>query len=113
MTIDNDVKMLVRGLLLRQFELIRRNQYANAFNSDGSVFELKYEIDSLMYPLWLACNYYEITKDATIFDSFFQITLQNILETLENERNHSDENYMITNLVIVMQVLMKLILIAA
>ena len=45
MTIDNDVKMLVRGLLLRQFELIRRNQYANAFNSDGSVFELKYEID--------------------------------------------------------------------
>ncbi len=97
MTIDNDVKMLVRGLLLRQFELIRRNQYANAFNSDGSVFELKYEIDSLMYPLWLACNYYEITKDATIFDSFFQITLQNILETLENERNHSDENYMITN----------------
>ena len=39
--------MLVRGFL-RQFELIRRNQQ-NAFNSDGSVFELKYEIDSLMY----------------------------------------------------------------
>ena len=30
MNMDQDVQMLVRGLLLRQFELIRRNQYANA-----------------------------------------------------------------------------------
>ena len=47
------------------------------------------------------------------FRLFLSNYLQNILETLENERNHSDENYMITNLVIVMQVLMKIILIAA
>lgn len=96
MNMDQDVQMLVRGLLLRQFELIRRNQYANAFNNDGSVFELKFEIDSLMYPLWLASNYYDITKDASIFDAFFQITFQKVLETLENERNHDDANYMIT-----------------
>ncbi|MGI6714139.1 MAG: glycoside hydrolase family 125 protein [Bacilli bacterium] len=96
MKIDSDVQLLVRGLLLRQFELLRRNQYANAFKADGSVFELKYEIDSLIYPLWLAEKYYRITQDATIFDSFFQITLDKVLTTLQNERDHRDENYMIT-----------------
>ena len=47
-----------------------------------------------MYPLWLASNYYDITKDASIFDAFFNIP--KVLETLENERNHDDANYMIT-----------------
>lgn len=97
MNMDKDVQMMIKGLLLRQFELLRRQQYANAFNHDGSVFELKFEIDSLMYPLWLAGKYYDITHDDSIFDSFFQITLRKVLETLENERSHDDANYRITN----------------
>jgi len=97
MNIDEDMRLMVKGLLRMQFELIRRNQYANAFNQGGSVFELKFEIDSLIYPLWLAYEYYRITEDTSIFDAFFMMTLMKVLDTLQNERNHSDDNYRITN----------------
>lgn len=93
---DLQVKMMVRGILLKQFELIRRDPYANAFHNDGRVFERKFEIDSLIYPFWLADKYYEITKDDEIFDAFFLMTLRKALTTLENERRHSDDNYRVT-----------------
>jgi hypothetical protein len=97
MTIDEDVRLMVKGLLRQQFEFIRRNQYANAFNPGGSVFELKFEIDSLIYPLWLAYEYYRITNDDSIYDTFFWMALTAVLDTLDQERVHSDENYRITN----------------
>ncbi|MGI6392322.1 MAG: glycoside hydrolase family 125 protein [Candidatus Izemoplasmatales bacterium] len=97
MEMDQDVKHMVRGLLLQQFEQIRRDPYANAFNPDGSVFEKKFEIDSLCYPLWLADKYYSLTADDTIFDYFFELTVRKVIETLRNEQNHSDHNYRIEN----------------
>ncbi|MFA5005885.1 MAG: glycoside hydrolase family 125 protein [Candidatus Izemoplasmatales bacterium] len=97
MNLDSDVKQLVEGLLKRQFELIRRDPYANAFNPDGSAFERKFEVDSLTYPFWLASQYYEITEDDGVFDAFFQIALDRAITTLEHEQNHSDADYRITN----------------
>ncbi|MFA5686683.1 MAG: glycoside hydrolase family 125 protein [Bacilli bacterium] len=97
MNVDHDVKMMVRGILLKQFELIRRDPYANAFRNDGSVFERKFEIDSLIYPFWLADQYYQITSDDSIFDAFFLMSLRKALVTLENERQHSDDNYRVSN----------------
>ncbi len=97
MTIDEDVRLMVKGLLRQQFEFIRRNQYANAFNPGGSVFESKFEIDSLIYPLWLAYEYHRITGDDSIFDTFFWMALTEVLDTLEQERDHDDANYRINN----------------
>ena len=90
---DSEVKMMVRGILLKQLEFIRRDPYANAFKNNGSVFERKFEIDSLIYPFWLADKYYEITGDDSIFDAFFLMSLRKALLTLQSERNHSDDNY--------------------
>jgi meiotically up-regulated gene 157 (Mug157) protein len=95
--VDPDVKALFKGLLRKQFEFIRRNPYANAFNADGSVYEKKFEIDSLVYPLWLASRYYDITGDGSVYDAFYLETLQTVLTTLEAERNHNDANYAVTN----------------
>jgi uncharacterized protein len=97
MTVDEDVLLMVKGLLKQQFEQIRRNPYANAFNEDGSTPEEKFEIDSLCYPIWLAYEYYTITGDASIFDQFFVLTVKVILDTFLAEQNHSDSNYRINN----------------
>ena len=97
MNADKDVKAMVKGLIRKQFEQIRRDPYANAFNPDGSTFERKFEIDSLCYPVWLAYNYYEITGDDSVFDAFFKMTVGVIMDTFKAEQNHSDANYRISN----------------
>jgi len=97
MNMDSQARLLVKGILKKQFEFIRCDPYANAFNSNGSVYERKFEIDSLIYPLWLASEYYRITGDASLFDAFFIVTLTKVLDTLDAERNHSDSNYQVTN----------------
>lgn len=103
--IDNDCKDLVKSLLKRQFQYINTDPYANAFNEAPNgkghkdetetlpvVFERKYEIDSLIYPLWLLNKYYQYTKDCSVFDSLFFKTLETIVNTLITEQNYKDNS---------------------
>ena len=103
--IDIDCKELVKSLLKRQFQYINIDPYANAFNekADGKghkdetetkpiVFERKYEIDSLIYPLWLLNKYYYYTKDKSVFDSLFFETVETIVNTLITEQDYKDKS---------------------
>ena len=77
---EPQVAGMVEGLIARQAECILRDPYANAFNREPSdykpfddfprasdwVWERKYEIDSLCYPVWLAEKYVDKTGSTAI-----------------------------------------------
>ena len=97
---DPKLKKMLRGVILRQLKCINIDRYANAFN-DGptgagwqsdvtkmtkDVFERKYEIDSLCYPVRLAYWYWLVTGDATIFGDIWLQAVDNIVKTFREQQ---------------------------
>lgn len=94
---DEHLRKMIAGTILRQFQLICIDPYANAFN-DGptgagaqtdvtgskikpEVFERKWEIDSHCYPIRLAYNYWKITSDTSVFGQEWLDAIKLTLET--------------------------------
>lgn len=99
--VDPEITSMIKGVIKRQFFYIGIDAYANAFNefANGNghkditllndwVWERKFEIDSLCYPLWLTSKYYEETGDKEIFDDLFVKTVKTILNVFETEQDH-------------------------
>ena len=91
----------VVGVLRRQLEFIALDPYANAFNAgpsgaghkgdigrDPQVWERKYEVDSLCFPLLLAYRTWRRYGRADIFDVRFWRAVELILDTWETEQDH-------------------------
>lgn len=105
-----EVKEAVTSLMRRQFRYIALDPYANAFNKEPSgqhgfedrtnwtekqkpwIWERKYEIDSLCYPVRLSYAFWKETGDASFCDDAFQDAAWTILKVWETEQYHEEKS---------------------
>ena len=86
---DPALAKLVKGIIARQAGYLALNPYANAFNRNYTIWEEKYELDSLAYPITLAWTYWKVTGDASIFTGKVRKGFYKALETMLNEQDHA------------------------
>lgn len=103
-----EVADVIRQMLKRQFQYIVIDPYANAFNKEPNgnklhhdrtnwtdeqkrwIWERKYEIDSLCYPIRLAHGFWKTTGDAGWLDETFLDAVRAILNVWETEQRHCE-----------------------
>ena len=85
---DERIAEALRGVVAREAKYIVIDPYANAFSSDYKVVERKFEVDSLLYPIWFADKYWTATGDRSIFTPEVNRAFERVLATLRVEQHH-------------------------
>ncbi|WP_329000581.1 glycoside hydrolase family 125 protein [Kribbella sp. NBC_00709] len=99
---DPGLQETLIGVLHRQLEYVVLDPYANAFNQEANgaghttdetdmspwVWERKYEIDSLCFPLELAYRLWRITGRADVIDERYRAAAEAIVELWTVEQDH-------------------------
>ena len=103
---NEDLRKLFVGLINRQVFCILHEPYANAFNKTANgqkwdnditkdspwVWERKYEIDSLCFPIRLIYKYWKKSNDSSFFNDEIRKVFYRIIETWKVEQNHFESS---------------------
>ncbi|MDZ5711420.1 glycoside hydrolase family 125 protein [Jeotgalibacillus haloalkalitolerans] len=103
---DQEVADVIRQVIERQWMYILQDPYANAFNRTASgkghqsdrtdmspwIWERKYEIDSLCFPLQLTWMYWKATGDQSILNHQLVKVIQAIIEVWKTEQDHENSS---------------------
>ena len=103
---DDKFAEMIEGLISRQMDCILTDPYANAFNETAngrcfkhdktdmgpSIWERKYEIDSLCFPIKLAYDYWKKTGRVNQFDKKFFEAANTVIEIFKTEQFHESKS---------------------
>ena len=103
---NKDIAEIIEGVIRKQRKYIEIEPYANAFKrapdsheefddypkNNPIVWERKYEIDSLCYPIRLTYLYWKATGDNSILDESFINSVRTTVSLWRTEQHHAEKS---------------------